>query len=228
MRATFFIVGRIARDLPHVVEAIASAGHEIACHNQEHLRVYGQTPEAFRAGMEQAQRDLEAIAGQPVRGFRAPDFSITQQSLWALGVLRELGFVYDSSVVPTAIHDVYGMGEADPRIHRLPDGLVEFPLATFGMGRRRLPFGGGGYFRFYPLALTRALIERVNRAGHPFMFFIHPYEVGPEIPVIDELPAVRRFRHYYNCGNGRARLARLLERFEFAPAIDVLRQRGFA
>ena len=164
MRATFFIVGRIARDLPHVVEAIAGAGHEIAGHSQEHLRVYGQTPEAFRAGMEQAQRDLEAIAGEPVRGFRAPDFSITQQSLWALGVLRELGFVDDSSVVPTAVHDVYGMG-ADPRIDRLPDGLVEFPLATFGVGRRRLPFGGGDEFRFNPLALTRALIERVNRAG---------------------------------------------------------------
>jgi polysaccharide deacetylase family protein (PEP-CTERM system associated) len=228
VRATFFVVGRIARDLPGVVRSIAAAGHEVGCHNYEHRRVFGLTPAAFREGMRRALADLQDVSGQPVRGFRAPDFSITRRSLWALDVLRELGFAYDSSIYPIRGHDVYGIGDLDPWIHRLPNGLVEFPLSSVALGRRRLPFGGGGYFRLYPLPLTHLLVRLTNRAGRPFMLYIHPYEVGPEIPRIAGLPRLRRFRHYYNTRNGAARLGDLLGSYRFAPVRDVLEENGFA
>lgn len=226
--ATFFVVGRIARDLPGVVRRIAAAGHEVGCHNYAHRRVFGLTPAEFREGMRAAVRDLEDVAGQPIRGFRAPDFSITGASLWALDVLRELGFAYDSSIYPIRGHDVYGLPDAPRWIHRLPNGLVEFPLSTVELGGRRLPFGGGGYFRLYPLAVTRVFAQLVNRGRQPFMFYIHPYEVGPEIPRVAELPRLRRFRHYHNVGVGRVRLDHLLRRFRFAPVASVLEENGFA
>jgi polysaccharide deacetylase family protein (PEP-CTERM system associated) len=228
VRATFFVVGRIARDLPGVVRAIAAAGHEVGCHNYEHRRVFGLTREQFREGMRRALADLQDVAGQTVHGFRAPDFSITRESLWALDVLRELGLGYDSSIYPLRGHDVYGIGDVDPWPHRLPNGLVEFPLSSVAVGRRRLPFGGGGYFRLYPLALTHLLARLTNRVGRPFMFYIHPYEVGPEIPLIDGLPRLRRFRHYHNTRNGRARLGDLLQSYRFAPVRDVLEENGLA
>jgi polysaccharide deacetylase family protein (PEP-CTERM system associated) len=226
VRATFFVVGRIARDLPAVVRRIAAAGHEIGCHNFEHRRVFGLAPAEFREGMRRALGDLGDLAGQPIRGFRAPDFSITGRSLWALDVLRELGLGYDSSIYPIRGHDVYGIVGIDPWPHRLPNGLVEFPLSSVALGRRRLPFGGGGYFRLYPLALTHLLVRLTNRAGRPFVFYIHPYEVGPEIPMIEGLPRMRRFRHYHNPRNGRARLADLLGGYRFAPLRDVLEENG--
>jgi polysaccharide deacetylase family protein (PEP-CTERM system associated) len=228
VKATFFTVGRIARDLPGVVRRIAEQGHEIGCHNYVHKRVFGLTPEQFREGMRAAKRDLEEVAGQPVRGFRAPDFSITGASLWGLDVLRELGFAYDSSIYPIRGHDVYGVADAPRWIHRLPSGLVEFPLSTVELGGRRLPFGGGGYFRLYPLAVTRFFVDFVNRSRRPFMFYIHPYEVGPEIPRVAELSRLRRFRHYHNVETGRARLDDLLRRYRFGPVANVLQENGFA
>jgi polysaccharide deacetylase family protein (PEP-CTERM system associated) len=226
-RATFFFVGRIGRDLPGVVRAAADAGHEIGCHNYEHLRLFGADPTEFREKLHAAKACLEAVSGRQVYGFRAPEFSITQSTLWALDVLKELGFLYDSSVYPIGMHDVYGIKDARPFIHTLPNGLVEFPLATVELLGRRFPFGGGGYFRLYPLFLTRRLIARVNRRGHPVMFYIHPYEVGPEIPIIRELSAYRKFRHYYHCRNGDRRLKKILQDFRFGPGADVLREGKF-
>jgi hypothetical protein len=119
---------------------------------------------------------------------------------------------------------VYGIKDADPSIHRLPNGLIEFPLSTTQILGRRIPFGGGGYFRLYPLRITRLLLSRLNTQGYPAMFYVHPYEVGPVIPKIDGLSAYRKFRHYYNCSNGTMRLKRLLQGFKFRPAIEVLRK----
>jgi polysaccharide deacetylase family protein (PEP-CTERM system associated) len=189
--------------------------------------VFDLEPDEFRGGLASSKALLEDLAGAPVRGFRAPDFSITRDSLWALDTLLELGFGYDSSIYPTGIHDVYGIDGATPGIHTHGNGLVEYPLATAEIAGRRIPFGGGGYFRLYPVSMTERLIRRQNTAGLPCMFYIHPYEVGPAIPRIAGLSAYRKFRHYYNCGNGRARLRRLLERVPFGAAIDVLTERGY-
>jgi polysaccharide deacetylase family protein (PEP-CTERM system associated) len=226
VRATFFFVGTVARRLPQLIQEVADLGHEIASHSYEHRRLYGGGMEEFREKLRSSKATLEDLSGARVYGFRAPDFSITNSSLWALEVLKDLGFVYDSSIYPIGMHDVYGIAGVEPHIHTLPGGLIEFPLSTVEVFGRRIPFGGGGYFRLYPVLLTRLLVSRLNRKGEPCMFFIHPYEAGPVIPRIAGLGAYRRFRHYFNARQGPRRLRRVVSGFRFAPAIEVLRERN--
>ncbi len=227
IKATFFIVGRIAHDIPTVVREIAQGGHEIGCHSYAHLRVFWVGKDEFREKISSAKHELEDVSGQRVYGFRAPDFSITDESLWALDALKEIGFIYDSSIYPSGLHDVYGIKEATSSIHRLPNGLIEFPLATIKFLGQRFPFGGGGYFRLYPQLVTRYCISRANKHGYPCMFYIHPYEAGSVIPKISELSVYRKFRHYYNCKNGNKRLKKILQATKFGPAIEVLRTANF-
>jgi polysaccharide deacetylase family protein (PEP-CTERM system associated) len=224
VKATFFIVGRIAYDIPELVKQIAKAGHEIGCHNYEHVRLFGTNKKDFTEKISIAKAKLEDISGQKVLGYRAPEFSITSKTLWAVDALRETGFVYDSSVYPVGMHDVYGIKNAEPVIYRFENGLIEFPMATSVVLGKRIPFGGGGYFRLYPLWLTGRFLSKINKQGHACMIYMHPYEIGPEIPKITELSAYRKFRHYYNCKNGTRRVKKLLRMFRFAPTIDVLRQ----
>jgi len=222
-KATIFFVGRIAWDLPELIRKTAQAGHEIGCHNFAHLRIFDTKPSEFKEKLSAAKKRIEDISGKQVYGFRAPDFSITKASIWALDILKELGFVYDSSIYPFGLHDVYGIKDAKPFINKLPNGLIEFPMSTSTVFGKRVPFGGGGYFRLYPLFLTKYLIKKMNKLGLPCMFYIHPYEVGPVIPRIKELSAYRSFRHYYNCSTGYLRLQKILKAFKFAPTIEVLR-----
>lgn len=226
IKGTFFFVGRLVRDIPDLIKEVAKLGHEVACHSYEHLRLFNLKRDEFKKKLSAAQKSIEDLSGTRVYGFRAPDFSITASSIWALDALKELGFLYDSSIYPIGVHDVYGIKNAKPYIHKLPNGLIEFPLSTVKVLGRRLPFGGGGYFRLYPIFLTRLFIFQVNRLGHPGMFYTHPYEVGPVIPMISELSFYRKFRHYYNCKNGAKRLKRLLKKIKFGPAIQILKQRG--
>lgn len=226
VKATFFFIGRLARDIPGLVKKVAGAGHEIGCHNYAHIRIYGIDKDEFREKLVEAKNLLENVSGQRVYGFRAPDFSITEPSIWALDVLKEIGFVYDSSIYPFGLHDVYGIRDADPSIHKFPNGLIEFPLSTTRIFGRRFPFGGGGYFRLYPLLLTKFFLSKLNKQGGTAMFYIHPYEAGPVIPRISGLSAYRKFRHYHNCRNGAQRLKNLLKSFKFCPAIDVLKDKG--
>ncbi|MHC4602616.1 MAG: DUF3473 domain-containing protein [Planctomycetota bacterium] len=226
VKATFFFLGRITRDIPSLVKKVAQAGHEIGCHNYLHVRIFGVEENEFREKLVRAKKDLEDVSGQRVYGFRAPDFSITEKSIWALDVLKEAGFVYDSSIYPFGLHDVYGIKDASPSIHKFPNGLIEFPLSTTQILGRRIPFGGGGYFRLYPLWITKLFLSKLNKQGNPAMFYIHPYEAGPVIPRISELSAYRKFRHYYNCKNGTRRLKNILKNFPFSPAIHVLKDKG--
>ncbi len=221
-KATFFLIGRLARDIPSLVRKIADAGHEIGCHNYLHLRIFDIEKNEFKEKLTAAKKNLEDVSGQPVYGFRAPDFSITEASIWAVDILKEIGFLYDSSIYPFGLHDVYGIKDADAFIHKFPNGLIEFPLSTTELLGRRIPFGGGGYFRLYPLGLTNFFLSKLNNNGHPAMFYIHPYEAGPVVPKISELSAYRKFRHYYHCKKGQVRLKKILKRFRFSPAIKVL------
>jgi len=227
VKGTFFFVGRLARDIPAVVRKVAFAGHEIGCHNYLHLRVFDTERDEFTEKVAAAKKDLEDVSGRPVYGFRAPDFSITQESIWALDVLREAGFVYDSSIYPFGLHDVYGIKNAETGINKLPNGLIEVPMSTIEFLGKRIPFGGGGYFRLYPLWLTRLFIGMLNKRGTACISYIHPYEVGPVIPKVSELSAYRRFRHYYHCKNGSKRLGKLLKACRFSSIIDVLKEGGF-
>jgi polysaccharide deacetylase family protein (PEP-CTERM system associated) len=201
---------------------VAGLGHEVASHGDVHRRLFGSDRLEFARNIKASKARLEDLAGREVAGFRAPEFSVTPKTLWALDVLREAGFVYDSSVYPIRFHDVYGMPDAPTSPYLLSNGLVEFPLATARMFGARVPVGGGGYFRLYPVSMTRALLRRINDRGDPAMFYLHPYEIGSTVPRVDGLSPYRRFRHYYNIDRGRHRLARLLESFAFAPAIEVL------
>jgi len=227
VKATFFFLGRIARDLPRLVRRVAEENHEIACHSLNHFRLYGLTPEIFAEELRTAKGLLEDASGQKVCGFRAPDFSITRASVWALDALRQAGFFYDSSIYPFAGHDVYGIAGASSQVHRLSNGLIEWPLATIPVFNRRVPFGGGGYFRLYPLRFTEFCFSRINQQRTPCMFYIHPYEIGPSMERIPGLSNLRHFRHYFHCGTLNRRLARLLKKFHFAPALTALRQMGY-
>jgi polysaccharide deacetylase family protein (PEP-CTERM system associated) len=226
IHATFFFVGRIAYELPQLVRQVAEMGHEIALHSYEHRRIFRVTRTEFQRQLYTCKAFVEQLLGGRVYGFRAPEFSITRSSIWALDTLRELGFEYDSSIYPIRIHDVCGIHDTEPSIHKLANGLIEWPLSTFQIFGVRLPFGGGGYFRIYPLLATRQCIRAMNRRGAPCMFYIHPYEIGPIIPDIRTISPYRRFRHYYNCSSGAARLRRVVQVFRFDSAISILKDTG--
>lgn len=215
--ATFFVLGWVAERHPALVRRIAAAGHEVASHGYGHRLVYDLTPEAFREDVRRSKSLLESICGEPVIGYRAPSFSITRQSLWALDVLTEEGFEYDSSIFPIH-HDRYGI-PSSPRhpymIERGARSLIETPASTVGLGSLNVPIAGGGYFRILPYGFTRWGISRVNaREARPVIFYLHPWEVDPDQP---RLPAGRlsSFRHYRNLTQTESRLRRLLADFRF-------------
>lgn len=222
VKGTFFFLGRIAKDIPAIVKEVAEHGHEIACHSYKHKRIFGLSKDEFRDKITFSKKTLEDISGNKVYGFRAPDFSITEASLWALDILMETGFTYDSSIYPISMHDVYGIKSTGSYMHKHKNGLLEFPLSTVELLGKRIPFCGGGYFRLYPLSITKYFIRNTNREGRSCMLYIHPYEVGAEIPRISEISYYRKFRHYYNVKNGFRRLKNVLVSFQFTTAIDIL------
>ncbi len=228
VRGTFFVLGWIAERHPSLVKRIAAAGHEIASHGFSHQLIYRQSPEEFRAETERCKHLLEDITGHPVIGYRGASFSITRQSLWALDVLIDLGFQYDSSIFPIR-HDRYGIPDAAdaPGPIMTPSGrsLTEFPLAVASFGGLKLPVSGGGYFRLLPYGVTRLGLNRINRAGRPAAFYLHPWELDPDQPRV-RVGALSRWRHYTNLRRCEARLQRLLSDFKFDSMSAVLRSRG--
>jgi polysaccharide deacetylase family protein (PEP-CTERM system associated) len=227
VRGTFFTLGVIAEALPRVVRRIADHGHEIASHSHRHLRLYNLELAVAREEIVRSKKALEDATGREVLGFRAPDFSITRRNLELLDALREAGYRYDSSIFPISFHDVYGVAGAGRDIHRLRNGLIEFPPATCRVFRQTIPVLGGGYFRLSPLWLSRSLFGRFERVGRPVMSYIHPYEIAPGYPRLRGLSWKQRFRHYVNIDQPRPRYTKLFQRFRFGRAIDVLAQAGF-
>jgi polysaccharide deacetylase family protein (PEP-CTERM system associated) len=225
VRATFFFLGTVARRSPHLVEEAARLGHEVASHGDDHRRLFAMDPDGFRETLRRHKEELESLAGVRINGFRAPEFSITARTRWALDVVREVGFTYDSSIYPTGIHDVYGVPGAPSHVHLLENGLAEFPPPTARILGRRVPFGGGGYLRVAPVRLTQRLVLGANARGEPVILWLHPYEVGPATPRIPGLSIHRRVRHYANLASGPAKLKRLLTDVRVGRAIDVLRER---
>lgn len=227
VKATFFFLGRIARSAPQLVGRVAAAGHEVGCHSLNHLRITGQSRDEFRRDLRDAKSALEDASGVGVIGFRAPDFSIGNVNQWAFDELAEAGFAYDSSVVPTSIHDVYGMRGVPQTIFRWPNGLVEFPMPVRRILGRDIPCGGGGYFRLFPLSWTLRYFWDQHRRAMPTSFYIHPYEVGPVAPRLPGLSLARRFRHYIRLGRGAERIPPLLRAVPFTTMAQVLINGGF-
>jgi polysaccharide deacetylase family protein (PEP-CTERM system associated) len=223
-RATFFILAWNAERVPRLVEEIHRRGHEIASHGFAHYLIYRQTPAAFADDLGRSLRLLRSITGQPVNGYRAPSFSITQESIWAFPILMDHGIEYDSSVLPA--HRPYcGIPEAPrgPWVAWREDRrrLIEVPPSTLHVLGRNIPFSGGGYFRLLPYRVVRWGLRHVNRAGLPGVVYVHPWELDPDHPI---LPIRRdhRFQHYVNLRRTEARLKQLLKDFRFVPMNKLL------
>ena len=231
-RATFFVLGWVAERHPELVREIAAAGHEVASHSYAHRPVYRQTPAEFGDDLARSLAALRGAGGTAVIGYRAPAFSVTAESRWALDILRQHGVRYDSSILPFSASEGrwgralrgdkrYGIGDASRFAARLREGLWEFPVSTVRLAGRVWPVGGGGYFRLFPLWLTRRALRRVNAEGQPAVLYLHPWEFDPEPPMVAGVPALARFRHSVNLHRTEARLRRLLREMRFAPLREV-------
>jgi len=218
VRATFFVVGWTAEKHPEIVRAIVAQGHEIGCHSYWHRKVYEMTPEEFRQDTLRAKRVLEDLTGTEVTAYRAPSYSITKKSLWAIDILKQEGFKADSSIFPIS-HDMYGIPGSQRFRHELPQkGIEEFPLSTAMFFGRRIPVSGGGYFRLFPYWFTRAALKRINKKEkQPFVFYLHPWELDPGQPRFKNARLLSKFRHYNNLGKTMGRFERLLNDFDFMP-----------
>jgi polysaccharide deacetylase family protein (PEP-CTERM system associated) len=223
VRATFFVLGWVAERQPRLVREIRAAGHEVGSHGYGHRLIYEQSPWQFRVDLRLARLALEDALGEAVTAYRAPSFSITQRSLWALDVLIEEGFLFDSSIYPTH-HDRYGipgMPLGPHRIERPGGALWEFPPPVWRCLGYPLPVGGGGYFRLYPYALTRLGLQAINAEGRPFAAYLHPWELDPDQPRLRP-GRLRAFRHYVNLHRTEGRLVRLLQDFRFGTLSEAL------
>ncbi len=218
VKATFFILGWIAEKFPTLVKEIQRRGHELGCHSYWHRKIYQLTQDEFREDTIRAKTIIEDIAGVPVKGYRAPSYSITRKSLWALDILEELGFSYDSSIFPIH-HDNYGIPDAPRFEYKLPNHtMMEYPLSTSLFFGQKIPVAGGGYFRLFPYWFMRMALKRINhKEKKPFIFYLHPWEVDPEQPRMTKAKLLSRFRHYNNLEKTTDRLIKLLQGFEFGP-----------
>lgn len=233
IKGTFFVLGWVAEQLPGLVKEIHKSGHEIACHGYGHELIYRIGPERFRADIRRAKMLLEDQCGAIVNGYRAPSYSITRQSLWALDILVEEGFKYDSSIFPVH-HDTYGIPGAERFPHTLQTGsgpLVEFPLSTLslrlGWIKLQLPIAGGGYLRLLPVGVIQRGITSINKTEQqPAVLYFHPWEIDPDQPRI-KAGLKSSFRHYLSLQHTEGKLIHLFSTLQFAPMKEVLLAHGF-
>jgi len=215
-RATFFILGWVAERCRALVKEIAGSGHEIASHGYGHELIYKITPELFYTDIRLSKDILESITGCPIIGYRAPSFSITPKSGWALEVLRNAGFLYDSSIFPTSFHNRYGFNGTSRLPFQFHNGLTEIPLSIYPLAGANFPLAGGGYFRLFPYLYFQLFFRRMNKQGKPIVFYLHPWELDPEQPRM-KVRLNYRFRHYVNLEKTENRLEKLLKDFSFVP-----------
>ena len=235
-KATFFIVGDVMRHHPDLVRRIHQEGHEIGCHGWSHRALWSLAPERFAWELEEFDRDMGAILPvDEVVGFRAPSFSLDERSAWALEILRDHGYRYDSSIFPLRTW-LYGVETSPPRPYRpapndltsdhagdhADESLVEFPMTVYDYAGFRVPVSGGFYLRALPLPVMAYLLGRTNARGNPFVIYVHPWEGDRRTPRVKGLSWTTRFVTYYNAGSVMPKLEALLRRFRFAPLRNVL------
>lgn len=228
VHATFFILGWVAERYPKLVRRIARAGHELASHGYWHQLVYELTPEEFAKDIVDSRDAIASATGIEVTAYRAPSFSITEQSLWALDILAENDYRIDSSIFPISGHDVYGVPDAKKEIHDIETnfGIIrEFPPSAWSHGRVHVPIGGG-YFRLFPTKLTFKAIDAVHAAGRPVMFYTHPWEFDPGQPRVQCVRWKSRSRHYVGLRRTEARLIKMLQKYHFDTMSAVMAERA--
>lgn len=218
IKATFFIVGWIAERFPKLVKKVHEQGHEVGCHSYWHRKVYDLTPEEFKKDTQRAKYLIEGIIGESIKGYRAPSYSITRKSLWALDILAKLDFTYDSSIFPT-YHDNYGIPDAPRFAYKLDNQqMIEHPISTARLLGRNLPVSGGGYFRLFPYKLIQFALKQINnKEKQPFIFYLHPWEMDPDQPLVKNASRLSKFRHYVNLNTTQEKFIRLLNDFKFGP-----------
>jgi len=238
--ATFFILGWVAERFGGLVKEINSRGHEIASHGYGHQAIFLQSPNVFREDISKSKKILEDLTGCQVSGYRAPTFSITEKTLWALNIIAEAGYKYDSSVFPIK-HDYYGMPLAPrypffwdlrkelPKVCEAPhfcdqsqnvEFLLEYPISTVRLFGYNMPCSGGGYFRLLPYTITRTSLKIINKSNKPFMFYLHPWEFDSDIPMVKNISRFSKFRTYINLSRTKHRFERLLQDFNFSSIHD--------
>lgn len=228
VKGTFFVLGCLAEKHPGLVRRIARGGHEVASHGFDHTMITNMTPERFREDVRKTKRILEDIAGMPVKGYRAPTFSIVKNTAWAHAVLLQEGYSYSSSVFPVW-HDRYGWPEFGERPRKAvsdgTDELWEVPLSVGFIGPWRVPFGGGGYLRVYPRFLTRKFLRDLDARGRPLIVYVHPWEIDPDQPAVPA-PLLRRLRHRIGIPKTEERLKDLLGARAFGTVARFLEANG--
>lgn len=225
VRATFFVLGWVARRHPKLVKKLVGQGHEVASHGYGHELITSQTPALFREDVRKAKDILEQSIGAPVHGYRAPSFTITKDTQWALPILSEEGYLYDSSIFPIK-HDRYGLPGAKAWYHQIETGsgsIWEVPPSTVEFAGMRVPIAGGGYFRLYPYSFLKRMLQRASQQGGPLVVYLHPWELDPGQPRMTG-PLLSRFRHYLNLHKTAGRLEQLLRDFSFAPIREAIQE----
>ena len=221
-KATFFTLGWVAQRHPEVVRLIAAEGHEVASHGMCHRRVWSQEPDEFRKDASQARDLLQDITGVPILGYRAASWSIDKRTPWAHEILSEIGYKYSSSVYPVS-HDHYGVADAPRHPHQVGvAGMTEIPPSTARFLGRNIPASGGGYFRLFPLRLSKYFIDKHQEsASFPYMFYFHPWELDPRQPRLENATWKARFRHYLNLEKFEGRFCDLLRSYRWGRMDEV-------
>ena len=222
VRATCFVLGWIAERCPSLIRRIADQGHEVASHGYGHALLGNLSPDEFRADVARSKGLLEELTGTEVHGYRAPAFSITD---WAIPVLADVGFTYDSSCFPIVAHDRYGRLTglaADQAVVELRPGFHEVCVSSLKLGSKGLPWGGGGYFRLIPYPVFRLGVRRILDTGKPYVFYIHPWEIDPGQPRVDGVARGYRFRHYVGLETCERRFASLLRDFRWSTMAELV------
>jgi len=226
VKATFFVLGYIAQEFPELIKEIVRDSHEIAIHGYSHRLVYKQSQKEFEEDIKKAIKAIRDSIDVEISGYRAPLFSITKDSLWALDILVKNGIKYDSSIYPIKTY-LFGIPESPcyPHEINLRDSrkIMEFPPATIRICGKNIPFGGGFFFRFWPYQFIRKALENINKNGNPAIIYLHPFEFDPDIPRIKGIPYKRRFTHYHNIKSTEKKFERLLGEFRFSTMSNVLK-----
>lgn len=225
VKATFFVLGWVAEKNPQLIREIFDEGHEIASHSYAHSLIYKQTKEQFRKDLIRSKKILEDTIGDKIVGYRAPSFSITKESLWALDILIEEGFLYDSSIFPVT-HHRYGIADSRRFPYKIlgkdDKCLYEIPLSTITIFRKNIPIAGGGYLRLFPYRFTKWGLNRINKKEkQPVFLYLHPWEIDCHQPRLNG-SLLSRFRHYVNLDKMEKNLVQLINDFQFSRMIDYL------
>lgn len=215
-KATFFTLGWVAEHHPEVIRRIVDEGHELASHGMSHRRVWSQTPDEFRQDAGRARALLEDVGGKLVSGYRAASWSIDKRTPWAHKILADVGYKYSSSVYPVS-HDNYGVADAPRHPHSINGSSIrEVPPSTVRWLGRNIPISGGGYFRLFPLSLSKYFIRSHQESEpYPYIFYFHPWELDPDQPRFKKTPAKSRYRHYVNLHRFEQRLTDILRSFRW-------------